>query len=393
MSEHAKLSASSAHRWLACPPSVRLCDGIADTSSIYAAEGTLAHAVAELKLKKYFYPPSVKDYKAELETLKQKHIWQGESLWQKEMDGYSDFYVEYITNLCLSKERAPHVALEKRVDFSIWAPEGFGTADCVVLSDDVAHVIDLKYGKGVVVDAENNPQLMLYALGVYETYKILYGIKTFVLTIVQPRLDSISTWEIGLGELLAWGESIKVKAQLAYEGKGAFQAGEHCKFCKVKATCRARAQENIKLAGFTKALPDTLSSEELGEFLKQGKFVADWLKDLEEYALTECLSGHEVSGWKAVEGVSRRTWTDGEKAFQAIIASGIDEAMLYERKPLSLAQVEKLLGKKEFAPFSAFVYKPPGKPTLVEVTDKRKAISNVDKATEIFEMIGDSKNE
>ena len=186
MSEHAKLSASSAHRWLACPPSVRLCDGIADTSSIYAAEGTLAHAVAELKLKKYFYPPSVKDYKAELETLKQKHIWQGESLWQKEMDGYSDFYVEYITNLCLSKERAPHVAVEKRVDFSIWAPEGFGTADCVVLSDDVAHVIDLKYGKGVVVDAENNPQLMLYALGVYETYKILYGIKTFVLTIVQP---------------------------------------------------------------------------------------------------------------------------------------------------------------------------------------------------------------
>lgn len=388
MTAHARLSASGAERWMACPPSIRLSEGRPDTASVYAAEGTLAHAVAELKLQKYFLKGigPVK-YKKLLDELKEQHTWEGESLWQPEIDEHTNIYFDYVKDLSLSKDYAPYVSIERRVDFSAWVPEGFGTADCIMIHSDTLHVIDLKYGKGVEVSAENNPQLMLYALGAYAAYRMLYDIKTFVLTIVQPRKDSISEWTVSLDDLLAFGEKAKAAAALADKGEGEFNPGEHCKFCKARAICRARADENIKLAGFVDLKPDELKNDEIGDYLIKGQQVADWLKDLEAYALSECLAGREVEGWKAVEGVSRRQWTDGEEAFKAIINTGIDEAVLYERKPLTLAQVEKVIGKKDFKQFERFVSKPPGKPALVVATDKRPPITNQVDAQDIFKDI------
>lgn len=389
MTAHARLSASGAERWMACPPSIKLSEGRPDTASQFAAEGTLAHAVAELKLQKYFTRGiGQKTFNKKLEELKTSHMWEGESLWQPEMQEYTDMYFEYIKNLALSKETAPCVSIERRVDFGEWVPDGFGTADCILISGNKLHIIDLKYGKGIEVSAENNAQLMLYALGAYNAYKLLYNIDTFVLTIVQPRKDNISEWEISLNELLAFGERAKEAAALADKGEGEFNPGEHCRFCKARAVCRARADKNIELLGFVDLAPDEITNDEIGDYLEKGRLVADWLKNLEAHALNECLAGNEVAGWKAVEGTSRRAWTDIEEAFKAIIASGIDEAILYERKPLTLAQVEKVIGKKDFEAFKDFVKKPPGKPTLVEASDKRPAISNTVKANDVFTDLG-----
>lgn len=387
MSAHALLSASSASRWLACTPSARLTEGLPDTQSIYSAEGTLAHAVSELKLTKYFSKGiGPKKYQKELENLKISHTWEGESLWQNEMDEYTDYYVDYVKNLFLSKEAKPYVTLEEKLDLTAYVPEGFGTADCVMVSGDTLHVIDLKYGKGVAVDVENNPQLMLYALGAYERYKLLFPIQRVTMTIVQPRLDNISEWTLELDKLLEFGEHVKEKALMAWAGSGDCVSGEHCRWCKIKTTCRARASVAMEL--FSVVRPkEELSNEEIGEFLEKGKIVADWLKDLEEFALAECLAGRAVQGWKAVSGRKSRVWTDGDKAFQAIIESGVDEALLYERKPLTLAQTEKLVGKKAFEAFSEFVSYKEAKPTLVVETDKREAITNQIKANDVFSIV------
>lgn len=377
---HALLSASSASRWINCPPSARLTENIKEERSIFAEEGSLAHELAELKVRKHFIEPmSTKKFNSEVKKLKEN------LLWQEEMQGHTDTYLEYIQGIAHSFSFKPYIAVEKQVNFSEWVPGGFGTADCIVIGGTDMYIVDLKYGKGVPVSAVENPQMMLYALGALNAYSLLYDIQQVHMTIVQPRLDSISEYSLSTDSLLDWAKQIKLIADKAFKGEGEYKAGEHCRFCKAKATCRARADMNLELAGFTSKDVTSLTHEEIGECLTKGRDIAKWVKDLEEYALKECLAGKEIPGWKAVEGRTTRSFADQDKAFAIIAASGIDEAILYERKPLTLAQVEKVLGKKEFKELVGDqVVKSPGKPALALESDKRKAITNQVKAEDVF---------
>ena len=368
---HAVLSASSAHRWLVCTPSAKLEETFPETTSQYAEVGRLAHDIAELKLRKQFIEPmEPRKFANQLKKFKEHELYQDEML------KHTDTYLEYIQGIVHGFSSPPYVAIEKRLDFSEYVPEGFGTGDCIIIGGSTLWVIDLKYGKGVPVSAENNPQVMLYALGAYEAYSFLYPIDTVKMAIVQPRLDSISEWEIPISDLLAWGESIRPIAQKARAGEGEYVSGDHCQFCRAKALCRARAEFNLDLEKYHGMKPPLISNEEVGQILTKAQDLAKWVKDLEDYALAECLAGNEIPGWKAVEGRSVRQFTDWEKAFQVLIENSIDEALLYERKPITLAATEKLLGKKKFEELlKDYVERPPGKPTLVPADDKREAIT------------------
>lgn len=388
--KHALLSASGASRWLACPPSARLEEQFPDTESEAAAEGTLAHELAEAKVRNFFF---TKEFgKRKMNTVIKK--LRESELWQDEMQGYTDEYLDYIKDTALSLKSAPSVRIEQRVYFKEYTLAdsedeiaGSGIADCILLYGDTVHVIDFKYGKGVPVNAEDNPQLMLYALGAYQAYRLLYPISRAKLTIVQPRLDTISEWECSTEDLLKFGEYVKERAALAVKGGGDFAPGsDTCRFCRAKAQCHARAEENVRLAFFTDKKPPLISNEEVGEYLKKGEDVAKWLEDLRSYALKECLAGKEVPGWKAVEGRGSRDWTDMDAAFDVLVRGGIaPEEMLWEKKPLTLAQVEKLVGKKGFQEsVGGYVVKNPGKPTLAKETDKRPAIMNKVTAAEAF---------
>lgn len=383
--DHALLSASGAHRWLNCTPSAKLEEQFPDTTSEAASEGTLAHELAEAKVRNYAYTTDFGKRKLTAAINKLKK----DPLWQDEMMGYTDDYLDYIKQSALSFKSIPYVAIEKKVDFSAYVPGGFGTADCILLGGGLIHVIDFKYGKspdGRVL-AEGNPQLSLYALGAYESYKLLYPISRVKLTIVQPRLpDGTSEWECTIEELQAFGEYVKKRAALASAGEGEFRPGQKtCRYCRAKSICRARADQNVQLAFAICKKPPLIGNAEIGEYLKQGEDVAKWLEDLKAYALAECLAGKDVPGWKAVEGRGSRDWTDMDQAFAKLKAEGIPEELLWERKPLTLAQVEKELGKKEFAAMvSDFVVKKPGKPALVVESDKRPSITNKITAAEAF---------
>ncbi len=380
---HALLSASGAHRWMECPASAKLEQQFPDTTSKAAKEGTLAHELCEMKLRHYMF---TKDYgkrklNADMKKMKEN------PLWSDEMPEYADAYVDYIKSVALGFKSAPGVIIEGRVDFSRWVPEGFGTADCILISGDTLSVIDFKYGKGVAVEAEHNPQLLLYALGAYATYGMLYPIQHIRLAIVQPRLRAeVSEWECSLDELLSFGKTAAERAAEAMGENAAFHPVEKaCRFCRAKAQCRARAEHNVKLAFFTDKKPPLISNEEVGAFLTQGEDVAKWLSDLKDYALSQCLAGKEIPGYKAVEGRGARDWTDMDAAFAALTEGGISEAMLWEKKPLTLAQVEKTIGKKNFAELvGEYVLKKPGKPALVPASDKREAITNIVTAEEAF---------
>lgn len=382
---HALLSPSSAHRWLNCPPSARLGEQFPDTPSESAEEGTLAHEIAELKLRHYFTTEINRNTYTRRFNKFKKH-----RKWQSEMDGYTDTYLDYLKGIALGLKSTPSVAIEKQVDFSMYVPEGSGIADCIMVYGEVLHVIDYKYGQSPNgrVDAENNPQLMLCALGAYEAYKILYPIKYIKLTIVQPRLpDGISEWSCSLEDLLVFGERVKPIAELAFKGEGEFKPEEKtCRFCRARARCRARADENVRLAFMVDKKPPLLTNEEAGSYLYQGQDVAKWLKDLQEHVLKECLAGREVPGWKVVEGKITRAWTDMDKAFETLQSSGIDETILWKREPLTLAQVEKVVGKKDFQELVGdMVVKNPGKPTLAKESDNREAITNQISAADVFQ--------
>lgn len=373
--KHALLSASSAHRWLVCTPSARLEEQLPEKRSEYADEGTLAHEIAELKLRKYYIEPMPKStFTRRLNKLK-KH-----DLFQEEMLKHTDTYLEYLQGITLSLSVTPHVAIEKRIDYSHIAPEGFGTVDCLIIAENTLYVTDFKYGKGVPVSAVDNPQMKLYALGAYKEYGFLYPIEKVKLAIVQPRLDNISEFELPIEELVAWGDEIKPIAQKAFNGEGEFVPGEHCKFCRAKAQCRARANEFLALEDFGMKEPELLSDAEIGQILERAMELESWVKALKDYALGETLKGKEIPGWKAVEGRGQRSFTDIEKAFEHLRANGIDEAMLYERVPLTVSKLEKQLGKKQFKELleePGFIEKTPGKPTLVPISDKRPPIVNI----------------
>lgn len=370
---HALLSASASHRWLTCTPSVRLEEQFPDSTSEYAEEGTLAHEIAELKLRKYFVEPmSQSTFTRRLNKMK-KH-----ELFQDEMLRHTDTYLEYLQGLTIGFSYSPYVAVEKKLNYSSYAPEGFGTVDCLIIGGDTLYITDFKYGKGVKVQADNNPQMKLYALGAYVEYSFLYPIKNVHLAIIQPRLDSISEFTLSLDELLAWGEEIKPLAQKAFNGEGDFVPGEHCKFCKAKAQCRARAEQYAALEDFNYMKPPLISNDEVGQILEKAEHIESWIKALKEYALAECLKGNEIPNWKAVEGRTTRNYVDLDKAFSHLKENGIDEAILYDRVPLTVAKIEKELGKKEFKSLleePGLIVKSAGKPALAPANDKRKSVS------------------
>ena len=376
---HAVLSPSSAERWIHCPPSALVNAEAPRTDTVYTREGTLAHAVCELKARKHFIGMGSQKYGAQLRKLKQ------DELWQDEMDGHTDTYLDARKDIAAEYDQPPHVTLEQRVDFSEYVPEGYGTADCLMIGQvkgikgDVLHVVDFKYGKGVDVSAERNPQMMLYALGALLDYMTIYDVFTVRMTIVQPRIKrEPDTWEIEGRDLLSWAEDVvKPAAKLAAEGKGEYAEGDWCRWCAIRGSCRARAEANLEAARMDFRKPPELSDEEVGEALAMGQRLKQWLTDLEEYALTACLDGREIPGFKAVEGRSVRAWSDADAAFTAARAAGVPEEMLYERKPVTLAALEKLMGKKAFGETMAgYVTTPPGKPTLAKADDRRKAITN-----------------
>lgn len=377
---HALLSASGAHRWIACTPSAKLEEQFPDSTSTYAEEGTLAHELCEIKVNKALLGMSTKAYNSALKKIK------GNDLYQTEMDKYTEEYLEYIQEKVHSFEYPPTIIVEKKVDFSDYVPEGFGTADCIILADGELHIVDFKYGKGVEVFADYNPQMMLYALGAYLEYSFLFQIDAIKMTIVQPRLNSISEFSIGVNELLEWADStVRPKAQMAWNGEGDFVAGEHCKFCRAKALCRERARKNLEAEKFELKEGPLLSLDEIGEALKKAIDLAKWAEDLKEYALAESLKGNDIPGWKAVEGRGNRNFTDNDLAIKKLKEAGIAEELLYERKQYTLAQIEKLVGTKDFKKIVGdLVVKNPGKPTLVVDTDKREKITNKVTAAEDF---------
>lgn len=380
--QHALLSASSAHRWLHCTGSPLLEKEFPDTTSVYAQEGTLAHELCELKLKKYTTVMPKGTY-----TRAHNKIMKSE-LWQNEMESTSETYLEYVKEIMLSCKIAPAVLIEKRVDFSRYVPEGFGTADCLILAGDTLHVIDYKHGKGVVVDADHNPQMMLYALGAIDELSLLYRFKSIHMVIVQPRVNNISEFTMTADELREWGESVvKPKAEAAISGNGTFEAGDWCRFCRAKQQCKTRYESNDSLYPELSAQhdPRLITLEELGEYLRRGRDMAAWLEDMREYALSESLAGADVPGWKAVEGRGSRAFTDTDEAVDTLVKNGIDESVLYERRVLTLAQMEKAVGKKAFGEIVGnLVVKNPGKPTLVEESDKRPKITNQPTAADVF---------
>lgn len=387
MTAHALLGASGAHRWLNCTPSARLEENYEDTTSDYAKEGTLAHELCELKLERYLTPMTTRSYNAKLKKIKEEDLYGN-----KEMEDATDNYLEHIKELMISFASKPFVAIEAKVKFTEYVPDGFGTVDCLIISNDTLYVRDFKYGAGVPVNAELNPQMMLYALGAYLENSLFYDIKKVNMGIIQPRINNNSIFEMDVETLLEWAENVvKPSAETAYKGEGEFNpSSETCKFCRAKAQCRARGEANLSLE-FEKIKGDEFgnifSNAEMGSILKRAQDLVKWAKDIEEYCLSACLRGEEIQGWKAVEGRGIRAFTDTDLAIDTLIANGVAEEILFERKQLTLAQIEKTVGKEIFEIVKDFVVKPPGKPTLVSETDKREAISNVTKATEDFKII------
>ena len=384
---HALPSASSSARWLNCPPSAKLNAGADDKESSYAAEGTLAHAMCEIKLRGYISAIPKRSTTAKLKKLK------SDPLYQPEMDGYTEEYLDYIKKIATSFNGPPTIRVEEQVDYSTFAPEGSGTADCLILFGDELHVIDFKYGKGVLVSPEDNSQLKLYALGAISKFGLIYSFNKVTLHIVQPRLSNIDDWSISTADLLAWGFSIQPTAQLAFNGQGEFKSGEHCRFCKVAATCKKRAADNLALAQYEFRKPDNdptatdpmLNDTELAEALTKGAQLVAWYEDLKEYALAKILDGGELSGWKAVEGRGTRAFINPDDVPKRLESIGQSSDLAYERKVLSPAALEKLLGKKVFTDsFSDLVEKSKGKPALAPISDKRAAYVQGTSAAEDF---------
>ena len=362
---HAVLSASSSKRWLNCPPSAKLNAEIPDITTEYAKEGTDAHELAEYKVN-------------QLLGIKANNPTENLDYYNQEMEDCTDRYAQYIAEQ-MSQYSSPVVMVEQRLDFSRYVPGGFGTGDCIIVADDILTVIDFKYGKGVAVEAEYNPQMMLYALGALEMFSILYDINEVKMVIFQSRIENISEFSMPVSDLLNWAENeLRPKAELAAKGEGEFCAGEHCRFCKVKATCRKRAEYNLAIAKYDFAPPDMLEDSEIEMILERADALTAWAADVKEYALSEALKGRKWNAYKVVEGRSNRKYTDEKAMVSAVKAAGKDPYS--EPKILGITEMTKLLGgRKKFDELlSKYVCKPQGKPTLVPESDKRKEWSSAE---------------
>lgn len=379
--KHARLSASSAFRWINCPGSVALSDQCpAPSSSSYADEGTLAHAIGELKLRYVNDEISKRQLNAKMKPLLQNEYYCGE------MEEATGYYADAVIEALEAAGEDAELMIEQQFSLDRWVPEGFGTSDAVVIGGGVIQVIDLKYGKGIKVDARNNPQLRLYGLGAANLFDSLYDFDTVRMTIIQPRLDHISTEELPLSELLAWAEDdVKPRAQMAMDGTDYTAVGDWCRFCPAKAVCRKRAEYNLSIAKDDFRNPPLLSDEEIGEVLRRADELQHWVTDVGDYALEQALAGKQYDGWKLVEGRSVRKYADDLKVAEALKAAGYDEAMLYERKLYGISAMEKIVGKKRLTEtLGDLIVKPAGKPVLVPESDKREAINTAEAAKADF---------
>ena len=370
MSGHAFLSPSASHRWLNCPPSAKLCARLPDQSSGYSRQGTDAHTLCAYLVEKAL-GRNPADPTENLEFYDEE--------MQSCAEGYASFVMEELEK---AKQTCPDpaVMVEQKVDFSRWVEDGTGTADCIILSDGTAEVIDYKHGVGVLVSSESeefggNPQLMCYCLGVLEMYDAIYDIDTVKMAIFQPRRENVSIHTMSRDELLKWADEVLAPtAKLAMEGKGEFKAGGHCQFCKVKATCRKRAESNLELAKYDFAQPAELEEYEIDDILMKVDQLTSWASDVKEYALNQALRGVRYEHFKVVEGRSVRKYTSEEKVAKAVTAAGYDP---YEKKLLGITAMTSLLGRKLFSDLLGnLTYKPEGKPTLVPITDKRPEMKN-----------------
>lgn len=377
MSSHAKLSPSSAERWINCPPSVKMSERFKDKSSVYAEEGTLAHKLAELKLKKELMKIDVDDN----EFLKIKE----HELYSPDMEEHTDEYVEYIRHL-LSKllDKSPFIKAETKLDLSFIASNTFGTADCIIASGDELFVIDFKYGKNVEVSSEYNYQMMLYALGALELFDgLIYDFKKVTMIIIQPRMNNISTFTLSKKELYEFlNELVKPNAKKALKGEGNTNYGDWCKFCKAKSICRNYA--NKYNPRFKKVDPNCLTNTEIAERIKALKGLEGYLSELKDYAVNASLDGEYFPGYKVVEGRSLRAWNNEEEALEKIKNNtDLEDKDLFETKPKSISKLEKLIGKRKFADITdGLINKPKGKPTLVEESDKRPIYQRDDEIEE-----------
>lgn len=383
--EHATLSASSSSRWLTCTPSVVFSVPYdkerKDTT--FTAEGTAAHALAELKLQfdtgkitKRKFNSLLKNFKADSE------------FYSTSFEEFVDDYVGFVNETIAGYEK-PEVELEQRVNFSDWVPEGFGTSDVVIMTDSVLHIVDLKFGKGVPVSAIENTQLMLYALGTYYEFNLAYDFETVRMTIHQPRLYDTSTYELSVKELLDWGDNfVKPRAKLAMAGEGEFVPSEKaCRFCPAKAVCKARADKNLQDAiKYDFADSNELEAEQISEILSKSKEIKKWLDDVDEWALIQARdNGQHFDGWKLVEGRSNRKITNADVAASILTEAGYS-GIFKPQELLTLTNLEKLVGKKKFGELlNDIIVKPEGKPTLVVETDKRPEISSIGQAVKDFE--------
>lgn len=360
---HAVLSASSSHRWLNCNPSARLEQEFEDRETEAAAEGTAAHALAEHKLRK---------------ALKMRSSRPQSQFDSDEMEEHTDSYVEFVLE---QLERAkqyctdPMILIEQKLDFSCYVPDGFGTGDCLIVADKTLHIIDFKYGLGVLVDAYENPQMMLYALGALRIFDSLYDIEKVSMSIFQPRRENVSTWSIPVTELKQWAEeTLKPKAELAYAGKGEYVPGAWCQFCKAAVKCRARADARMELAKYEFALPPLLTDAEIEDILGKLDDLTKWANEIIAYAQDAAINhGKHWTGFKVVESKTNRKYTDEAAVIEAANAAGYHD--IYKKSLISITEMEKLMGKKTFSEIlGEYVKKPQGKPTLVPASDKRPAI-------------------
>lgn len=386
---HALLSASGAHRWLNCTPSAKLEELYGEKkTSVYAQEGTLAHELSELYISHDILKCiSDIDFEAKLEGI------MNNELFSEEMLDVVPIYVDYCEAQYIEAKTLNPLAImeiEQRLNLTEYVPESFGTADCVIINDDVMEVIDYKHGKGVPVYATWNSQLMLYGLGALRKYDTLYDIKTVKLTIVQPRINNISTFEISVEELLDWAiNTLKPAAEQAYEGSGELNTGDWCKFCSVKNKCRKLYEAQIEIAKYDFKEPVLLTDEEIADIIKRAPQLIEWANSIVEYAQNKAINdNYKWPGYKLVEGTSRRKWIDEEQVTNMLFARipELSEDDIFDMKLKSITAIEKLVGKKRFnAVLSDTFIKPPGKPTLVPVEDKRPALDNYQQAKLDFE--------
>lgn len=376
MSKHALLSASSSHRWLNCLPSALLEQNFENKESIAAAEGTVAHELCEHKLKRALHMRSkrpVSDY--------------NNDDMEEHSDAYVDFVIEQL-NVAKQNCKDPLVLIEHRIDFSNYVLEGFGTGDCIIISDGKLHIIDFKYGLGVLVDAIENPQMKLYAVGAFDAFNSLYDIKEVSMSIFQPRRENVSTWTISARELKDWAENeLKSKAEMAIKGEGEYLPGEWCTFCRAAVKCRARAEEKLKLAQMEFNMPPLLEDEEIEEVLEKLPDLIKWANEILAYATDSAVNhGKQWSGFKVVEGRSNRKYKDEDAVIEAAKENGYKD--IFRKSLITLTEMQKLMGKKKFDEILGdLIYKPQGKLTLVPIADKRSAINICDVKNEFNKIM------